>query len=592
MRKVRFGLVACLAIAACSSAEDHSGTQAAADDENAAIAGPGKADSPFSACQVSAALLRASDPSLDKDALRAAGVHSRAATQIAKAKAGADGTLGTEDDVAFHTLEELDAVPWVGPAALRQLAAPSAAHCALVPVPEAAPIFSPRATRDESHLARAEQLIDSATSNVDIAMYSFSDSGIQAAIGRAVQRGVRVRFIYDPAGAEAKSPAGTRSAALEALGADVRFVNKIMHHKFMIVDGPHDDVDSALSATLLTGSGNWSGSAGTRYDENTVELRGEVRLTLRFQKEFNHLWENSRDFDAGAGFQPAASLPIGDWMLLSDPEASVAFTSANFDVFSNNLGPGFSVVAGRNEVADRLVELIQNAETSIWIASGHLRSRPVSEALIAKVAQSPGLDVRVYLDGQEYVSAYTSQSEADDQAACVSAAGSSESKLQACYDKAFHWSYPVATTDGIQLRFKHYSYRWHYSYAPQMHHKYMLVDGTVLASGSYNLSDNAEHQTMENMVVYRGDRHAGLTQAFADNFEGMWSTGEAAGSFQTLLNEVKNGSGTVPIVYDAMALTHAQVTELKAAIRDACPEVDSQEFRVHPQKHMTCKRSP
>ena len=58
-----------------------------------------------------------------------------------------------------------------------------------------------------------------------------------------------------------------------------------------------------------------------------------------------------------------------------------------------------------------------------------------------------------------------------------------------------------------------------------MHHKYMVVDGTTLFSGSYNLSDNAEHDTFENMMVLKGAEHATLIAAFEANFESIWKTG-------------------------------------------------------------------
>ena len=591
MKWLKAVAVAGVFLGGCSAAPAPEIEGPSPDAEDAAIPAPGKADSPFSACQVSAALLWASNPAVGVSELRAGGVHSSAAKSIAKAKAGPDGALGTNDDVAFRSLAELDALKWVGPTALAKLAAHAASRCQKHPEPSSSAIFSPQPTRDTSHLARAAELIDAAEHSIDIAMYSFSDSGILDALGRAKQRGVSVRFIYEPARDENKNPAGTQSAKIEAAGIDVRFVNKIMHHKFMIVDGPRQDAESALDATLLSGSANWSNSAATRYDENTVELSGVPALVLRFQREFNLLWQTSRDFSSTSAFQQQPSLPIADWMLLDDDHVDASFTSANFKVFDSALGPGFSVVAGENAVADVLIGLIQAAQSSIWIASGHLRSRPVSEALLAKHAERPDLDIRVYLDGQEYVAAGTSAIEKKDLDTCVAAAGSSESKRQACYDKDFHWSYPV-TQAGIPLRFKHYAYRWHFSYAPQMHHKYFLVDGKVLASGSYNLSDNAEHQTMENMVVYRGGPFAGMIEGFGANYEAIWVTAEAEGKYDALLNEVQNGTGDVPIVYDPMALDFQQVTTLKAAIRDACPDVDSQDFREHPEKHFFCKRAP
>ncbi len=49
------------------------------------------------------------------------GLDRRAAEGIIELRAGDDGTLGTEDDEAFETLAQLDAVPYVGPVALERL---------------------------------------------------------------------------------------------------------------------------------------------------------------------------------------------------------------------------------------------------------------------------------------------------------------------------------------------------------------------------------------------------------------------------------------------------------------------------------------
>ena len=54
---------------------------------------------------------------------------------------------------------------------------------------------------------------------------------------------------------------------------------------------------------------------------------------------------------------------------------------------------------------------------------------------------------------------------------------------------------------GVPVRYKTYAYRWDYSYAPQMHDKYLIVDGETVATGSYNYSFTAEYDTFENVIV-------------------------------------------------------------------------------------------
>ena len=57
------------------------------------------------------------------------------------------------------------------------------------------------------------------------------------ALGAAAQRGVSIRVIFEGAGGDRSDPDGSVSAQLEEVGIEVRYVNKIMHHKFAIIDG-------------------------------------------------------------------------------------------------------------------------------------------------------------------------------------------------------------------------------------------------------------------------------------------------------------------------------------------------------------------
>ncbi|WAS91708.1 phospholipase D-like domain-containing protein [Nannocystis punicea] len=447
-------------------------------------------------------------------------------------------------------------------------------------------VFSPQPI-EHSHNARVEQLIGEAERTLDIAMYSFNDAGIRAALAAATGRGVEVRLLYEKASEDRKLTGaalqGSQSGQLESDGVDVRWVNKILHHKFMIVDGPRDDLAAADDAHLVTGSGNWSPGAATIYDENTLFLRGERELVLRMQQEFEHLWQHSRDFVGDPGLASSAStLAITDAMIDDEPGAHVYFTSANFDL----RGEDTFVASGRETVGDTLVAAIAGATHSIDIASGHLRLRGVAEALMARAAE-PGLQIRVYLDGQEYIAESTHDAQVDALDDCYEEAGTDPAKRRACEDRGFLFGYVVGAS-GVAVRYKYYAYRWHASYAQQMHHKYMLVDGDELWTGSYNLSDNAEHNTFENMLVFRGPEYAELIARFADNFAEIWDTGRADDRLAALHHDIDDG-GPVPLVFPAMALDHAEISDLKQRIRAACPAVDSQHYRRHPELHRTCE---
>ena len=591
MRRRFFGLgwvVLGLSVLSCGGGDDGAPNEEASPDGELEEAAPGgKADAVYGACQVREAVAWVNDVDTTYDSLRSAGVHSRAARNIIAHRDGADGLAGTEDDDYFDDAQELDDVHYVGPVAFDQLGSAVTHRCEHAP--EAQVIFSPQAYPD-SHLAQVAKLIDGAQRSIDIAMYSYSDNGIQEALERAVGRGVSVRFVFESANEDRKDPDGTMSARIEDLGIDVRYVNKIMHHKFALIDGPRSDLEDAYTATLVTGSGNWSYSAGTKYDENTVVLRHNGELALRFQKEFNHLWDNSRDFVWTDGLTYLTSKPITDWVIPDDPTVDAFFTSSNFDVrMSSTYGPTFSVVSGQNAVAERLVALIEESTESIRIASGHLRSRPVAEALLAKYQSHPEMDIQVYLDGQEYISSWYNNQQETELATCVEEAGDSESKQQKCMDKGFYFSYPVQEA-GIPLRFKYSCYRWDYHYAEQMHHKYMIFDGKRVASGSYNLSDNAEHNTMENVVLYDAGPYADLVGQYEDNFGSIWDTAVQDGDYEALVDLITNTDEDIPLVFDSMALTWQQVTDLKSLIREHCPAVDSDEYRDDPNGHRVCPR--
>jgi phosphatidylserine/phosphatidylglycerophosphate/cardiolipin synthase-like enzyme len=140
------------------------------------------------------------------------------------------------------------------------------------------------------------------------------------------------------------------------------------------------------------------------------------------------------------------------------------------------------------------------------------------------------------------------------------------------------------------VRFKYYSYRWHYTYAEQMHHKYIVVDSEVVASGSYNLSDNAERNTMENMVLYHRSSFPALVDAFEANFEQIWETRRGDGQYDELMAEITSGSGEVPLVFDALSLSWQEATSLRDAIRAHCPHLFEDDYRDHPERHHTCPR--
>ncbi len=568
-------LVAALSLGFAAGCEDDLGTDSADATEVIPEATP------------EAAAVRAllNDPATDAAVLKKAKVSSTVSKAILAHRAGADGTFRTADDNLFDTVVEADGVKGVGTATIKNLqkVATELGYLDAQKAKKRSVIFSPQAA-DKSHNVEVARLIGEAQTSVDIAMYSFSDANISAALSAAVARGVKVRFLFETANEDRKltgtALTNSKSGKLETMGVDVRWVTKIMHHKMMIIDGPRDDAEAANTATIASGSGNWSGGAATKYDENTMFMTAYPELALKLQREFNLLWEHSTDLVSNPAIvSETSSLEITDDMIVEDPGMDVFFTSKNFKA-TNTTFSGL----GTDEVADKLVEAIEGAESRILVASGHLRSRPVAEALIKKRSESPDLEIRVYLDGQEYISDSANTQQKTDRDACVAAA-TTETKKKACMDKSFLFGLEV-DKGGIDVRFKYYAYRWDTSYASQMHNKYLIVDD-ALYSGSYNLSDNAEHNTFENVFKFQGPEFRDLIGQYEARFEILWKQGE--GLLPGLTQKIDNDA-TIPIVFPAMSLSWEEVRDLKSLISKECPAVNSEAFRTNPAAHQTCTK--
>ncbi|MBS1121998.1 MAG: phospholipase D/Transphosphatidylase [Deltaproteobacteria bacterium] len=517
-------------------------------------------------------------------------VTSRVATGIVKHRDGADGLAGTADDDRFDSLAELDAIPFVGPATLAALLDHARDRGLVQTGAKIEVIFSPQPAA-QSHNARIAKLVHDAQQSVDIAMYSYSDAGIAAALADATARGVKVRFLFETAGEDKSltdpaARAASRSGKLEAVGVDVRYVNKILHHKFAIIDGPRDEVARASSARIVMGSANWSNTGATVFDENTMFIENSAELGAAYQQEFDALWRGSRDFTGPAPSQGQSSLAITPAQVADEAGLSVLFTRDNF-VASGTDGATWRVDPAKLRVSDELVAAIGRAKTSIHIGSAHIRLRPVAEALIARKQADPALDIRVHLDQQEWISASGDAKQRAEVADCVARATTSVAEAK-CRLNDFLFSKALVDA-GIEVRFKSYAYRWDASYALQMHSKYLIIDGQELFSGSYNLSMNSEQGTFENALHLSGPQFAPLIGQFEQNFVSMWELGRAEGLLAKLDAQVSNDP-QIPLLFPSMALTWSELDALRILIRQNCTAADSPDFRSNPAAHKVCTR--
>ena len=83
-------------------------------------------------------------------------------------------------------------------------------------------------------------------------------------------------------------------------------------------------------------------------------------------------------------------------------------------------------------------------------------------------------------------------------------------------------------------------------------------------------------------------RKIALINAFEERFSTLWDTGRD-GTFERVKSTITT-AGTIPLVFDASALTHDEVTSLKRLIRDNCPAADSAAYRQDAAGHQSCPR--
>jgi phosphatidylserine/phosphatidylglycerophosphate/cardiolipin synthase-like enzyme len=514
-------------------------------------------------------------------------ITARVAGNIVKHRDGA--TSSASDDDRFDTLAELDAIPYVGPATLNALVE-RAKELGYVGggVTTMEVMFSPLPAA-QSHNARIAQLIRTAQHTLDIAIYSYSDAGIAAALKDRAAAGVDIRFIFDTAAEDRKivDPlvrAGTKSGRLEQDGIDVRWVNQTMHNKFLIVDGPRDEASRAGTAKIVMGSANWSATAATNFDENTVFIENSAELGAAYQHEFDILWKGSRTFDGAAADQGQSTANITVDQVADDDGLESYFTSSNFTPGGTD-GTTWRVDKSKRIMTDHWNAAIARATSSLHIATTHMRLRPFVEALIAKKQANPGIDIKVYLDQQEYISPSGDSFQNAELQTCLSAA-TTETQRNNCLYNDFLFSKMLADA-GIDLRFKSYAYRWDYTFADQMHSKYMVVDGTEVLTGSWNHSMNSEQATFENGLRLYGSAYSGVISQFAQNFDKIWDTNRSAlAPLRTTISTASN----IPLAYPSMALTYQEYTDLKTLIRANCAVVDSDEYRSNAGAHKTCPR--
>jgi phosphatidylserine/phosphatidylglycerophosphate/cardiolipin synthase-like enzyme len=136
--------------------------------------------------------------------------------------------------------------------------------------------FSP----DDGTAQELIRLIQGAQESIYFLAYSFTSDDIASAILTRAQAGVEVAGVFDES--QYQSNAGTEFERMLENGLDVRLDGnpRSMHHKVIIID----------DRIVITGSYNFSNSAETRNDENTLVIHN-ADIAALYSAEFNEVFQ-------------------------------------------------------------------------------------------------------------------------------------------------------------------------------------------------------------------------------------------------------------------------------------------------------------
>ncbi|MCH8318205.1 MAG: phospholipase, partial [Bacteroidetes bacterium] len=120
--------------------------------------------------------------------------------------------------------------------------------------------------------------ISTSDNDLEFALLSFTRNDLGTAVLDAHNAGVNVKGIM-----ENENDSGSEYPFLTSNGVDLlshMSVPNTLHHKYAVIDA----ANAASDPTLITGSHNWSTSAETRNDENTLFIHDEVIANMYLEE--------------------------------------------------------------------------------------------------------------------------------------------------------------------------------------------------------------------------------------------------------------------------------------------------------------------
>lgn len=128
--------------------------------------------------------------------------------------------------------------------------------------------------------------VNSANTDIEVAVMNFTRSDVCSAILNKFSSGVTNCNVIVDSSNPLSNQISNLQAGLLPNHAVVDAASGIMHHKFMVVD----NFNSASDPLVLTGSHNWSTSAETKNDENTLIVH-DANIANQYYQAFANVYQ-------------------------------------------------------------------------------------------------------------------------------------------------------------------------------------------------------------------------------------------------------------------------------------------------------------
>ncbi|MEA1964479.1 MAG: phospholipase D-like domain-containing protein [Candidatus Aerophobetes bacterium] len=208
---------------------------------------------------------------------------------------------------------------------------------------------------------------------------------------------------------------------------------------------------------VWAGSFNPTPSGSLRENNNVVVIKSSP-LTSHFIEEFNRLWEGDAPF--------SKNKVEAEKLYTYKPQEKISVNGAGIEVY-------FSLL---NNPEKAIIEELRKAKRSIHFALFSFTSPEIAHLLIHKYAENIEVKGIMEKDQDSFFSRYHPLKKL---------------KMEVRWDKNFYL----------------------------MHHKFFIIDGEVVITGSFNPTRHANYKNREDLLIIHS---LSLARRYEDEFQGMW----------------------------------------------------------------------